>query len=278
MTRALLRSSAPLFAFALLGLLTLAGPAAVGQAPPPAKPRDMPDPKDHEFNEDLPTEFSGAMNELKTKDGKTFKAYLTGPKDARKALLMIHEWWGLNAHIKGTADSFAKLGYRVLAIDLYDGKVAKTREDAGKFMKAVDDKAATAKLVAALDSLAMKGRKVGTIGWCFGGGWSLQASLAAPGKVQATCLYYGRVVDDPETLKALESPVLGIFAKNDGWITPAVVGKFEKGLKTAGVKAEIKIYDADHAFANPSGKRFHRPSARDAWKRTLAFFETHLGS
>ena len=87
-----------------------------------------------------------------------------------------------------------------------------------------------------------------------------------------------RVVDDPETLKALESPVLGIFAKNDGWITPAVVGKFEKGLKTAGVKAEIKIYDADHAFANPSGKRFHRPSARDAWKRTLAFFETHLGS
>lgn len=263
-------SSLAVFAAALL----IAGQAHA-QSSQPAK-KDLPDPKDHEFNEKVPTKFAGKYEEHKTAGGQAFKVYATGPKDAKKALLVIHEWWGLNAHIKGTADHFGRLGYRVFAIDLYGGKVAKKPADARKYMGAVKGDEASAKLAAALTALSKKGRKIGTIGWCFGGGMSLRASLAKPGLVQATVIYYGMTVNDPKQLGTLKSPVLGIFAKKDGWITPAKVKVFEEGLKKAGVKHEIKIYDAAHAFANPSGQRFQRQSARAAWAKTLKFFEDHL--
>lgn len=264
-----------LTSFVAIGALLLCCSQAQAQSSKPTK-QDLPDPKDHEFNEKVPTKFAGAYETLKTADGKTFKVYATGPKDSKKALLVIHEWWGLNAHIKGTADHFARLGYRTLAIDLYDGQVAKKPADARKYMGAVDATQAKAKLSAALKALAKKGRKIGTIGWCFGGGMSLNASLAEPSLVQATVIYYGMTVNDPKLLKTLKSPVLGIFAKQDGWITPAKVKVFEDGLKKAGIRNEIKIYDAAHAFANPSGQRFQRKSARAAWAKTLKFFEVNL--
>lgn len=262
-------------AVALIGALTLLSSQAQAQSSKPTK-KDLPDPKDHEFNEKVPTKFTGTYETLKTADGATFKVYVTGPKDSKKALLLIHEWWGLNAHIKGTADHFARLGYRTMAIDLYDGNVAKKPADARKYMGAVDATKAKAKLSSGLKALAKKGRKIGTIGWCFGGGMSLNASLAEPALVQATVIYYGMTVNDPKALKTLKSPVLGIFAKKDGWITPAKVKVFEEGLKKAGIKHEIKIYDAAHAFANPSGQRFQRKSARAAWAKTLKFFESNL--
>jgi carboxymethylenebutenolidase len=260
------------FSALLLVVGVMATPNLWGQDSKPS----LPDPKDHEFNEKRPTRFAGAESELKSKDGTAFKVYLSGPKDSKKAILLVHEWWGLNAHIKGTVDHFGRLGYRTLALDLYGGQVAKTPAEAQKYMSAVKADAAQVKLTAALKSLAQKGRKIGTIGWCFGGGWSLKASVGNPDLVQATVMYYGLTINDPATLRALKSPVLGIFAKKDGWITPAKVKSFEDALKKAGVTHEVTIYDAAHAFANPSGTGFQRKSARAAWKQTLGFFEKHL--
>lgn len=231
----------------------------------------------HEFNTKIPKSFAGTMITMTSPEAGEFKVYTSGPAGSRRAILLIHEWWGLNAHIKGIADQFGKIGYRAYAVDLYGGKVASDPQTATKYMQAVDRAKALAKLRAALNKINRSHNSVGSIGWCFGGGWSLQASLAEPSIVDATVIYYGQLESDPEVLGKLNGPVLGIFAQKDGWITPAMVGEFEKGLNKAGVENEIKTYDADHAFANPSGKRYMLGPARDAWDATLKFFERNLG-
>ena len=118
---------------------------------------------------------------------------------------------------------------------------------------------------------------VGTIGWCFGGGWSLAASLANPEAVDATVIYYGRLETDPARLAALASPVLGLFGSEDRGIPASSVREFEAALASLGKPAEIVIYDgANHAFANPSGGRYDPEAAQDAWAKTKAFFAEHL--
>lgn len=233
--------------------------------------------KDHTLNPTTPKKLAGQDITLKTADGKSFKAYAVGPKDAKRGALLVHEWWGLNDHIRGWADRFAALGYRAIAVDLFDGKVATAPEQARKLMQALDQQAADAKHVAALKQLQAPGRKVATIGWCFGGGQSLQASLAAPELVDATVIYYGPLVSDSARLSFLEGPVLGIFAKQDTSITPEKVQAFEQAMKQADKPVEIKMYDANHAFANPSGKAYNSEAAKDAWEVTKAFLDRHLG-
>ena len=166
-----------------------------------------------------------------------------------------------------------------LAVDLYDGNVATTRQKAKKYMKRVDAATATDTLsswVQWLRGHSGSNGKVGTVGWCFGGGWSLNASLATP--VDATVIYYGNVGKSAADLATLNSPVLGHFATLDGWIDADMVGGFEKAMAEAG-KSELSVhwYEADHAFANPSGGRYDADDAKLAWARTLSFFGQHLG-
>jgi carboxymethylenebutenolidase len=119
--------------------------------------------------------------------------------------------------------------------------------------------------------------KIGTIGWCFGGGWSLNTALMLPSEVDATVIYYGRLVTDPEQLKTLEMPILGIFGAEDQGIPLDMVKEFESALQTLNKDAGIHIYEgADHAFANPSGTHYNAEAAADAWGKTLAFFEANL--
>jgi carboxymethylenebutenolidase len=119
-----------------------------------------------------------------------------------------------------------------------------------------------------------RGKKIGSVGWCMGGGWSFQLGLNEP--VDAVVVYYGLVEKDPVVLKKLKGPVLGIFANKDGWITPEMANGFEQGLKAAQVVNQIHRYDADHAFANPSNPNYKSEMASDAWKKTLAFFKANL--
>jgi carboxymethylenebutenolidase len=123
---------------------------------------------------------------------------------------------------------------------------------------------------------AQKPGKVATIGWCMGGGESLKASLHDPKDVDATVMYYGFPVNDVAKLKTLKGPVLGLFANKDKAITPEVVDQFDKALTEAGVKHEFHRYDADHAFANPSGGRYNPDAAKDAWKKTTAFLAKNV--
>lgn len=216
---------------------------------------------------------------LKTPSGGTAMGVIAMPeKTPAPTVLLIHEWWGLNDQIKSVAAEFAKQGYIALAADMYGGKSASDRDGARALMQSVSAEGGTEELVTLIDYLKSheKGTgKVGTIGWCFGGAWSLNASIATP--VDATVIYYGRCNKSAAELATLNSPVLGHFGTLDKHINAEMVGGFEKAMKEAG-KTDLAVhwYEADHAFANPTGARYDEADAKLAWERTLGFFRTHL--
>jgi carboxymethylenebutenolidase len=213
--------------------------------------------------------------------GKSLAGALALPAESKgPAVLLIHEWWGLNDQIKAVAAELARLGYVALAVNLYGVPAVTRPEDAQKLASGVDAGVATAGLVAAVGWLRGHERstgKVGTIGWCFGGGWSLNVSLATP--VDATVIYYGNVRKTVDEVKRLSGPVLGHFGTEDKNINKEMVGVFEKSLADAGkaAKATIYWYTADHAFANPTGGRYDAEDAKLAWERTLGFLKANLG-
>jgi len=220
----------------------------------------------------------GSMITFESKDGKTANGYyVKSDKPSNKFIFVFHEWWGLNDYIKKESDELKeKLGnVNILAIDLYDGKVADNREDAAKFMQSVDKDRALSIIFGAID-FAGKDAKIGTVGWCFGGGWSLQASIMLGKQGSACVMYYGIIENTPETFKELNAPVLGIFAEKDGWINPEVYGKLEKNLKAAEKKVTIKSFNADHAFANPSNAKFDEAASNEAKQLTINFFKENL--
>ncbi|MFI0399796.1 MAG: dienelactone hydrolase family protein [Thiolinea sp.] len=197
------------------------------------------------------------------------------------AVILIHEWWGLNDQIKAVAAELANMGYIALAVDLYAGKVAKTPEEAKAFMGDLDPEIAKETMVGWVDYLRKHERsngKVATLGWCFGGGWSLNTSMATP--VDATIIYYGNVAKTANDLKALKGPVLGQFGKLDKNINQAMVTGFEQEMEKAGKKESLTVhwYEADHAFANPTGARYDEANAKLAWERTTEFLKKNLAS
>src|ERR671923_1230003 len=225
-----------------------------------------------------PPKPAGESISLPVQGGQA-NAYVARPKaKAKGALLLLHEYWGLNDWVKSMADRLANDGYLALAVDLYKGKVATDPKEAQALMANKDEQWGTAVEVAGLAWLKSNGggAKTATLGWCMGGGESLKASLADPKDVDATVIYYGLPVTDVEKLKTLRGPVLGIWAKKDGWITPDKVKAFDEALTKAGVKHEFHDYDADHAFANPSGGRYNGAAAKDAWEKTRAFLSRNL--
>lgn len=195
------------------------------------------------------------------------------------AVILIHEWWGLNDQIKAVAAELANLGYVTLAVDLYGGKVAKTPEEAKALMGDLDPEIAKETMVGWVDYLKKHERvngKIATLGWCFGGGWSLNTSIATP--VDATIIYYGNVAKGAEDLKALKGPVQGHFGKLDKNINQEMVSSFEQAMEKAGKKDSLTVYwyEADHAFANPTGARYDEANAKLAWERTTEFLKKNL--
>lgn len=211
-------------------------------------------------------------------EGVDVVGYLAKPASGEPTagILVIHEWWGLNDNIRSMARQLAGEGYVALAVDLYEGEVAETREDAGRLARGSRDNPGRGQqnLQQAWQFLKQEQGvdKIGVIGWCFGGGWSLQTALMLGDGIDAAVIYYGRVVTDREALEALASPVLGIFGAEDGGIPVATVREFQTTLDLLGKAASIHIYEgADHAFANPSGTRYNEEAAKDAWSKTLTF-------
>ncbi len=226
-----------------------------------------------------PPKPTGKTLSLPLEGGGSAIAYVARPKQAATGgVLVLHEWWGLNDYVKGQADALAAQGYLALAVDLYKGTVATTPEEAGKLMHGLDAAHAAAVEKAGLAWLKqnLHGKKIATLGWCAGGGESLLASLGSPEAVSATVMYYGMPVTDVARLKTLRGPVLGIWAKKDGWITPDKVEAFDKALSEAGVKHSFHSFDADHAFANPSGAHHDSPAAAEADALTRKFLADAL--
>ena len=211
-------------------------------------------------------------------DGVDVVGYLAKPAigEATAGILVIHEWWGLNDNIRSMARQLAGEGYVALAVDLYEGEVAETREDAGRLARGSRDNPGRGQQNMQQAWQFLKEEqgvdKVGVIGWCFGGGWSLQTALLLGDGIDAAVIYYGRVATDRDELEALASPVLGIFGAEDKGIPVATVREFQTILDLLGKAASIHIYEgADHAFANPSGTRYNEDAAKDAWAKTLTF-------
>ncbi len=228
----------------------------------------------------LAAAVSAALQEVTVKllDGRTVKAALAKPQgQAQGSILLIHEWWGLNNQIKSVASEIANQGYTALAVDLYNGSVADSPDGARSLMQSVDPKVATQTLgvwVQWLRENSLSGGKVATIGWCFGGGWSLNASLASP--IDATVIYYGRVNKTAAELASLKGPVLGHFATQDEWINKEMVSGFESAMDAAGKTYSNYWYDAQHAFANPTSARYDAADAVLAWQRTTDFLKRKL--
>jgi carboxymethylenebutenolidase len=216
---------------------------------------------------------------ITTASGREVRGVLGIPdRPKAPAVLLIHEWWGLNDQIKAMAAELAREGYLALACDLYAGKATDDRAEADRLVKAVDAAAATETLVAWTDWLAAHPQgsgKVASLGWCFGGGWALRTALARP--LAAAVVYYGRVDVPANQLANLRGPVLGHFATRDQWIDKPMVETFVAAMAAAGKPVVLYWYDADHAFANPSGGRYDQEDAKLAWGRTLAFFREKLG-
>jgi carboxymethylenebutenolidase len=266
----------------LLSSAVLLAGVALGADPPHAHGSDanspVPSHQGHPVDSRAPTP-KGKSVELTLSDGKTSTAYVAHPKGTpRGGLLLVHEYWGLNDWVKAEADRYAGQGYLVLAVDLYDGHVATQPDEAEKLMKSLTDAHATAVETAGVDWLVknVKGKKIATLGWCAGGGEALNASLTNPDKVLATVIFYGLPVNDVARLRKLRGPILGIWAKKDGWITPTRVAAFDTALKDAGIKHEFRSYDADHAFANPTGGRYNPPAAQDANDAARRFLAAQL--
>jgi len=197
------------------------------------------------------------------------------------AIVVIHEWWGLNDWVKEEASKLADQGYVALAIDLYRGKVATTPDEAHEIMRGVPQDRATRDLLAATSYLRSQKNvnpaRVGSIGWCMGGGYSLDLALNDP-KLKAAVINYGHLATDEVALKKINASILGIFGGQDKGIPVADVTKFGTQLKALGKTVEIHIFDdAGHAFENPNNKQGYRAEdAAQAWKLTVNFLAKYL--
>jgi len=220
---------------------------------------------------------------------ETVQGYLASPSGAsasaasassgkKPALVVIHEWWGLNDWTKKKADEFAQKGYVALAPDLYRGKVTSDPDVAHQLMRGMPDDRALRDMKAAVTYLKSRpdvdASKIGAVGWCMGGGLALDLAVAEP-TLAGAVIYYGHLMTEPATIASLKVPLLGNFGGKDQGIPPESVREFEAAAKKAGKSVDFKIYpEAGHGFASLANPR--PVDAKDADARTDAFFAKTL--
>ena len=207
--------------------------------------------------------------------------YLPQGNGAHPALVLIHEWWGLNDWVKEQAQNYARQGYVTLAVDLYHGKVADNQELAHELMRGLPQDQGVRDLVGAVKFLEsrkdVKKNRIGAVGWCMGGGYAAQLAIADP-DLKAVAINYGALPTDKQQLGKIRAAILGNFGGQDRGIPPESVHAFESTMKSLGKSVDVKIYpDAGHAFENPNNKTGYKPQdAADAEARMKAFFSASL--
>jgi carboxymethylenebutenolidase len=222
----------------------------------------------------------GSMMKFATEGGPDGNAfYVPADETTDNVLLVFHEWWGLNDYIKREAESWQKmLGGKVAvyAIDLYDGNVASTPEEAGKLMHNLTPQRGESIIRGLLKNIG-ETKKVATLGWCMGGSWSFTAAVAAGGQAQGCVMYYGFPEKDAARIKPLKCDILYIRGSKDNFIKEADVTAFENKVKVTGHNITMYSFPADHAFANPSNPKYDAKSAGEAQTLAVKFLKDKLG-
>ena len=224
-----------------------------------------------------PENLSGNMIQFDAADGKKANAYfIAAKKNTNKFLIVIQEWWGLNDNVKMESDKYyADLGnVNVIAVDMYDGKVAATPDSAMKLMRGADMGRMTAIIQGAI-KYAGTNAAIYSVGWCFGGMWSLQTAILAGPQAKGTVMYYGRPETNMDKLKSIQCDVIGFFGNLDQSPSPTMVNEFEKNMKEAGKNLSVNRYEAGHGFANPSNPSFNAAAKEDAYAKAIAFLKAH---
>ena len=224
-----------------------------------------------------PSDLVGTMISFDAADGNKANAYfIPAKKKSNKWLIVIQEWWGLNNQIKMEADQYYKdLGdMNVIAVDMYDGKVAATPDSAMKLMRGADMNRMTAIVQGAIKHAGAKA-SIYSVGWCFGGMWSLETAILAGPQAKGSVMYYGRPETNMEKLKSIQCDIIGFFGNKDQSPSPAMVNAFEQNMKDAGKNLSVNRYDAGHGFANPSNPSFNAAAKEDAYAKSIAFLKAH---
>ena len=224
-----------------------------------------------------PADLKGNMIQFDAADGNKANAYfIPAKKKSNKWLIVIQEWWGLNDNIKMEADQyFQDLGdINVMAVDMYDGKVAATPDSAMKLMRGADMNRMTAIIQGAIKHAGSKA-SIYSVGWCFGGMWSLQTAILAGPQAKGSIMYYGRPETNMDKLKAIQCDIIGFFGNKDQSPSPAMVDAFEKNMKDAGKNLAVNRYEAGHGFANPSNPSFNAEAKADSYAKAIAFLKSH---
>lgn len=194
------------------------------------------------------------------------------------AIIIIHEWWGLNPHIEEIAKRYAREGFMAVAVDLYDGVTTKDAQEASNLMGALKPEQGIESLKIVLNGLRATPEvsSIGVTGFCMGGTFALL--LACHAKVEASAPFYGDVPADTAVIGNLTCPVLFIGGEKDQWITVEKMNRLDAAIKQYGKQGEVRIYKgADHAFFNDTRPEVYSQSdAADAWKRVIEFFNKHL--
>ncbi|OQW91673.1 MAG: hypothetical protein BWK79_16355 [Beggiatoa sp. IS2] len=212
---------------------------------------------------------------LTTSVGETFNAIVMGPKIATKGVLIVHDWWGVLDYNLEWAKRFVNLGYRAMVIDLYDGHRPVDVKEAGEYMRNIDQELANRKLQTALAALKGPHRKVGVLGWSFGGLQAQQVILHSPQLADALVFFYCRVLLDRSKIAGLRCPVLAIFAETEPtW--PDKQAALEHVMTESGKILECHSYDAGHGFANPDSLRYDKEVTEKSWQITITFLNKYL--
>jgi len=224
-----------------------------------------------------PENLLGKMMSFDAADGKPANAYfIAAKKKSNKYLIVIQEWWGLNDNVKMESDKYySDLGdVNVIAVDMYDGKVAATPDSAMKLMRGADMGRMTAIMQGAIKYAGSKA-SIYSVGWCFGGMWSLQTAILAGPQAKGSVMYYGRPETNMEKLKSIQCDIIGFFGNLDQSPSPTMVNDFEKNMKEAGKNLSVNRYEAGHGFANPSNPSYNAAAKEDAYTKAIAFLKAH---
>jgi carboxymethylenebutenolidase len=222
---------------------------------------------------------AGKATVLSTAYGTHFDAYVAGPEDASRAVLLLHDRYGLDGQARDWADRFAGLGYRALAIDLYDGRHGKTWKHATSIMNSIDQVWADSDIAAALNYLKGNNpqRKLVILGWDYGGTEALLATLHDPTAVALTISYYPTHLEsNPALVQSIVNPVLLVVAERDEQLSRQQVQTFKDSLSKTTVAFNVLSLDADRGFSNPLSEHYDAPTTASVWKATQEFLSRYL--